>query len=460
MTNNNDQLWQSALNEIELNLSKANFATWFKNTFISSCEESKVIIGVPSGFVRSWMENKFHKEIINTLENVLNKKLNEVIYKIETRKNNTATNFLNKTLSATNENQNNNESCKKNNKKNQFGLNPRYCLNNFVRGSGNELAYAACQAVIEKPGKAYNPLFIYGGVGLGKTHLIQSIGNKLLKKTGKILYVTCEQFANEYIQMVKTGEAKKFKSIYRNVDVLLVDDVQFMGGKDGTQQEFFHTFNELYQGDKQVVITSDRHPKSIPALEKRLLSRFESGMVADVVQPDSETKVAILLAKCNEKKCSLSDEILYYIANNIQGNIRELEGALNRIIAYHDFDKTKPTIDTTRAILASIIANIQTKSKTPKVIIDIVAKYYNITINDIIGKCRKKELVVPRQIIMFLLREECGSSYPTIGDELGGRDHTTAMHACNKIINNLKTDIKLKQDIDSIKQMLQEECVS
>ena len=462
MKTNNDQLWQSVLNEIELNLSKANFATWFKNTFISSYEGDKIIIGVPSGFVRSWMENKFHKEIISTLENILNAKISEVVYKIETRKTNNATNFLKKSLqtSSQTETTQQNEKPEPSVNKNRFGLNGRYNFNNFVKGSGNELAHAACQAVIQKPGKAYNPLFIYGGVGLGKTHLIQSIGNELVKKEKKVLYATSEQFTNDYIYMVKTGEAKKFKNMYRGVDVFLVDDVQFMGGKDGTQQEFFHTFNELYQSDKQVVITSDRHPKSIPGLEKRLLSRFESGMVADIVQPDVETKAAILETKCEEKKYSLENKIIDYVASNIQGNIRELEGALNRLIAYHEFNNTKPTIETTKTILASILANIQTKSKTPKTIIDIVSKYYNITINDIIGKCRKKELVVPRQIVMFLLREECGSSYPTIGDELGGRDHTTAMHAYNKITNNVKEDVKLKQDIDSIKQMLQEECVS
>lgn len=460
MTTNNDQLWQNVLNEIELNLSKANFATWFKNTFIASSEDDKVVICVPSGFVRSWMENKFHKEITSTLENILGKKLNKVVYKIESKKNNTASVFLNKAIPKTEETSSNKNEQINPVKKNRFGLNPRYTLKNFVRGNGNELAHAACEAVIKNPGKAYNPLFIYGGVGLGKTHLLQSIGNELVKDEKKILYATCEQFTNDYIQMIKAGEGKKFKTLYRNVDVFLVDDVQFMGGKDGTQQEFFHTFNELYQSDKQVVITSDRHPKLIPALEKRLLSRFESGMVADVVQPDSETRIAILETKCTEKDYSLTAEILSFVANNIQGNIRELEGALNRLIAYHNFNNTQPTIDTAKAILESMLSNIQTKSKTPKSIINIVSKYYSLPISDIIGKCRKKELVTPRQIIMFLLREECGSSYPTIGEELGGRDHTTAMHACNKITNNLKDDTKLKQDIDSIKQMLREECVA
>lgn len=456
----NEQLWQAALGEIELSLSRANFATWFKNTFISIYEEeeNKIVIGVPSAFVRSWMENKFHKSITSTLENILNKKLNEVIYTIEARKN--SNNFIASKPSPVSEALNEAALSSPPQPKNRFGLNPRYTFENFIKGSGNELAYAACQAVANHPGKTYNPLVVYGGVGLGKTHLLQAVGNKLSQESHKVLYVTSEQFINDYVYMIKSGEGKKFKSRYRDIDTLIVDDVQFMGGKDGTQQEFFHTFNELHQGDKQVIIASDRHPKSIPAMEKRLLSRLESGMVADVNQPDTETKIAILDAKCREKNYRLENEILHFIATNIQGNIRELEGALNRLVAYHEFNNSSPSIDSARNILNIIIANLQTKSKTPKSIISTVSKYYDITNEDILGKCRKKDLVVPRQIIMYLMREECGSSYPTIGNELGGRDHTTAMHAYNKIHKEAKKNIKLKQDIDSIKQMLQEICLA
>ncbi|MCX6800010.1 MAG: chromosomal replication initiator protein DnaA, partial [Candidatus Falkowbacteria bacterium] len=298
----------------------------------------------------------------------------------------------------------------------------------------------------------------YGGVGLGKTHLMQAIGHEVIKLGKRVHYGTCEQFTNDYINMVRSGGAKEFKMRYRDVDVLLVDDVQFMAGKDGTQQEFFHTFNELHQADKQVVITSDRPPKSIPGLEKRLLSRFEWGMIADVVSPDTETKIAILQSKCGEKNYTIEKDILNYIASNINSNVRELEGALNRLIAYHEFNNTKPSYETTKEILSAVIANIQTKSKTPKSILAIVSKYFDVTNADIIGKCRKKDLVVPRQIIMYLIREECGASYPTIGDELGGRDHTTAMHACNKISKELKENVKLKQDIESLKQMIREGC--
>ncbi len=454
----NDQLWQATLGEIELNLSKANFATWFKNTFISSQKDSTVIVCVPSGFVKSWLETKFHKELISTMERILEKKLKEVIYKIETKKNQTPINFLKNSVNISDFNQNTVTTPAFT--KSRFGLNAKYTFDSYIKGKGNELAYAACQAVANNPGTAYNPLFIYGGVGLGKTHLMQAVGHEISKKGKNVHYGTCEQFTNDYINMVKSGAAKEFKSRYRNVDVLLVDDVQFMAGKDGTQQEFFHTFNELHQADKQVVITSDRPPKSIPGLEKRLLSRFEWGMIADVVSPDIETKMAILEAKCVERNYLLDGEILNFIAANIQSNIRELEGALNRLIAYHEFNNTKPTTDSTKEILSTVIANLQTKSKTPKTIIDIVSNYFDVTDKDIIGKCRKKDLVIPRQIIMYLIREECGASYPTIGDELGGRDHTTAMHACNKINRELKENVKLKQDIESIKQMINNGCVN
>lgn len=446
---NNDQIWQAVLGEIELNLSKANFITWFKDTFISSFDEGKAVICVPNTFTKAWLEKKYHKEISSALENVTNQKISEIFYKVETKKTSAVSDLLKKIKVKKDEPANEPISA------NRFGLNNRYTFDNFVVGRGNELAHAACQAVSANPGNAYNPLFVYGGVGLGKTHLLQAIGHEVSKRTHKVLYVSSEKFTNDYIQSVRAGQAKDFKDRYRNVDLLLIDDIQFMGGKDGTQEEFFHTFNELHQANKQIVITSDRAPKSIPALEKRLLSRFEWGMIADVSQPDVETRVAILEAKCKEKNYFLEKEILDYISNNIQNNIRELEGALNRIIAYHEFNNTLPTVDTTKQILGSIISNLQSKSITTKTIIDSVSRYYDIAVKEIIGKGRKKELVWPRQIIMYLMREEINSSYPTIGQELGGRDHTTAMHAYNKICKELKdNNDKIKQELDSIKQII------
>jgi chromosomal replication initiator protein len=449
---NNDQIWQAVLGEIELNLSKANFTTWFKNTFISSLENKKVVICVPNTFTKAWLEKKYHKEISGALQNVCNEKIQEIFYKVETRKFNPVGDLLKKIKFKKDPADETSAAV------NRFGLNSRYVFNNFIVGKGNELAHAASQAVAANPGNAYNPLFIYGGVGLGKTHLLQAIGHEVSKTTNKILYVTSEKFTNDYISAVKSGQAKEFKDRYRNVDLLLIDDIQFMAGKDGTQEEFFHTFNELHQSNKQIVLTSDRPPKSIPALEKRLLSRFEWGMIADITQPNIETRVAILDAKCKEKNYLLSVEVLSFIANNIQNNIRELEGALNRIIAFHEFNNSKPTLDSIKSVLGNIMTNTKTKSVTCKHIVEAVSNFFDINIKDITGKSRKKELVYPRQITMYLMRVEINTSYPTIGFELGGRDHTTAMHAYNKIEKELNNNDRIKQDIESIKQIMYTTC--
>ncbi|MBI2459509.1 MAG: chromosomal replication initiator protein DnaA [Parcubacteria group bacterium] len=450
---NNEQLWQAILGEIELSLSRANFTTWFKNTFIFSLENNRAIICVPNVFTKSWLEKKYHKEIANGFKNIGVGEIKEIIYKVEARpagagrKELAPDNFIKKFKT---------ENIVESKPKitNRFGLNSRYIFDSFIVGKNNELAHAACQAVAANPGHAYNPLFIYGGVGLGKTHLLQAIGHELSKKTDKILYVSCERFTNDYVQAVRNGHAKDFKDHYRHVDLLLIDDIHFMGGKDGTQEEFFHTFNELHQTNKQIVISSDRPPKAIPALEKRLLSRFEWGMIADVSLPDLETRIAILETKCREKNYKLNQEILAYIANNITNNIRELEGALNRLIAYYEFNNSLPSIDSTKSILAGIISNFQSKSTTAKNIIEAAAKFFNINIKDLLGQSRKKELVVPRQIAMYLMRKEINASYPSIGQELGGRDHTTAMHAFNKIERECQEDDRIKQHIDSIKQVI------
>jgi chromosomal replication initiator protein len=456
---NNEQIWQATLGELEINLSRVNFVTWFKDTFLSSFENGRAIVCVPNAFVKKWLEEKYHKNIVNSLENITKQKLQEIIYKIELHRS-TPTEMTQKIKTELNENvkaspiniehKNNNS-----NVANRFGLNPRYVFENFVVGRGNELAHAACRAVVNNLGRAYNPLFIYGGVGLGKTHLLQAIGNEVAKHTDKILYTTSEKFTNNYIQAVQTGKAKDFKNMYRNVDLLLVDDVQFMGGKDGTQEEFFHTFNELQQGDKQIVMTSDRPPKSIPAIEKRLISRFESGMVADVGKPDVETKIAILEKKSIEKSFPLDKDVLIYIANNVQNNIRELEGALNKVIVIHQLNNSVPTLKSVKNALSDYVSSLQAKSLSPKDIIEAVARFYEISLKEITGNSRRKELVGPRQIAIYLIREELNTSYPSIGQEMGGRDHTTAMHAYNKIRNEIgeNENEKLKQEMESIKQL-------
>jgi len=464
-----EQIWQSALGEIEISLSRANFITWFKNTFISSIENGQVIVCVPNAFIKKWLEEKYHKNIQGALENVLKQKVN-IIYKVELKKTGGQT-VINEPVknAAVSSSDNNNDQQKqlpgndgdkpkapqKSGNDNKFGLNSRYVFENFIVGKNNELAYAACWAVVNNLGKAYNPLFIYGGVGLGKTHLLQAIGNEVSKKTDRILYTTSEKFTNNYIQAVHSGKAKEFKNLYRNVDLFLIDDVQFMGGKDGTQQEFFHTFNELQQGDKQIVLTSDRPPKSLPAIEARLISRFESGMVADVGKPDMETKIAILEKRSLEKDFPLKPEILDILAKSVQNNIRELEGLLNKIIAVHQIKNIDVTEKSVKEILSDFVANTQTKSLSNKEVLDAVCRFYDISSKDLIGNSRKKELVWPRQIAIYLMREEIKTSYPSIGHEMGGRDHTTAMHAYNKISREIKENEneKVKQEIASIKQL-------
>lgn len=447
----NNQIWQAVLGEMELTLSKANFITWFKQTFISSFENDQIVIGVPNIFTKTWIERKYHKEILNSLENIVNTKIKQIFYKIEINKTEQLSEVFNKPTTQIAPDYNNTQQPITTNR---FGLNSRYIFNNFIIGKGNELACAACHAVAANPGVAYNPLLIHGGVGLGKTHLLQAIGNLAIKTTTKVLYATSETFANDYINTVRGGQAKDFKDRYRNVDLLLIDDVQFMGGKDGTQEAFFHTFNDLHNNNKQIVITSDRNIKSIPALEKRLASRLSSGMTVDITLPDIETRIAILEKKCHEKNYSLSSDILNYIASHIQDSIRDLEGALNRIVVIHEFNNTLPTKESVEEILNDLLIAQKTKSITAKNIIEITARFYDISIKDLIGKRRQRELVVPRQIVMFLMREEGNISYPSIGQEIGGRDHTTAIHSYNKISELLKNSKKLKNEIESIKQLL------
>ncbi|MDD5342004.1 MAG: chromosomal replication initiator protein DnaA [Patescibacteria group bacterium] len=458
---NKEQLWESVLGELELTLSRANFTTWFKNTFVASYEDNRIVIAVPNAFTKNWFENKYHSNILKIIQSLTNKAVAEVVYKIESPRAYLTREI--KTESAANLrkdteiNEPASVSISDTSIQNHSGgLNPRYLFDSFVVGKGNELAKAAALAVANKPGLVYNPLFIYGGVGLGKTHLMQAIGNEILKnkKGGRIVYVTSEKFTSEFVQAISRGGGADFKNRYRNIDVLLVDDIQFLAGKEGTQEEFFHTFNALHHENKQIVISSDRPPKAIPALENRLVSRFEWGMIVDISQPDFETRLAILEAKCQEKNYQLPTDILHHIANTVHENIRELEGALNRIMAYHELNRSQPTLESAKALLSNITSRPKKNALLPKQVILTVATFYDTKLEDITGVSRKKELVVPRQIIMFLLREELGCSYPLIGQELGGRDHTTAMHAHTKIKKELSTNEKINQDIALIKQRL------
>ncbi|OGL74536.1 hypothetical protein A3C96_01960 [Candidatus Uhrbacteria bacterium RIFCSPHIGHO2_02_FULL_60_10] len=459
---NTHEIWQAVLGELELTLSKANFTTWFKNTYISNFESERVVISVPNTFTKAWLEKKYNPAILKSIQTVSANRVKEIIYKVDIRPPakpliqsqaavaggiGTVTVLAPMTTES---------GSGKRELTGESKINPKYTFESFIVGKGSELAHAAAIAVSQNIGTKYNPLFIYGGVGLGKTHLLQAIGNDLLRASpaARVLYKTCEQFTNDFIHAVRNGRAKEFKDIYRTVDLLLIDDIQFLTGKDGTQEEFFHTFNALHEANRQVVMTSDRPPKQIPALEHRLISRFEWGMMADISSPDFETRIAILETKCKERNYDIDSEIVRYIATVVQSNVRELEGALNKIIAYHQFKNARPTLEGTKVLLSSFGPSQAKKNVTPKHIVTTVSAYYDVTAEEMVGKCREKRLAFPRQIIMFLMREEIGSSFPSIGHELGGRDHTTAMHACNKIRGELDNSPKLRQDIDLIKQRL------
>ncbi|MBU0545687.1 chromosomal replication initiator protein DnaA [Patescibacteria group bacterium] len=461
---NNNEIWQAVLAELELSISKANFITWFKNTGIINYDAGSITICVPNTFTRAWLEKKYHQSIIKSLERITSKPIRKLEYKIDNIKNvveqalklasepkpveepsapATPSVFYGQTKASSSSN-------------GGFILNSKYVFETFVVGSGTELAFAAAQAVTNRPGEAYNPLFIYGGVGLGKTHLLQAIGNTLLKNNPSIhiMYTSAEKFSNDFISSIKDGTAKDFQNRYRHIDLLLIDDIQFIAGKDRTQESFFHTFNELHQQNKQVVLTSDRPPKAIPALEDRLKSRFEWGMIADVGAPDFETRVAILEKKCGEKGFVLSQDVMETVATIVQNNIRELEGSLNKIIAYHQLKNCTPTKESVKSLLSSMESSMARRSLTSQQLIETVGQFYNITTDDILSKNREKKLSFPRQIIMFLMREDLKMSYPSIGDELGGRDHTTAMHAHTKIATELENDTKLRGEIELIKQKL------
>ena len=451
-------LWQSALGEIELTLSKANFTTWFKNTFISSFENGRVVVSVPNTFTKSWMEKKYHDQITKALRYATNNGVREVCFRVEVR-NTTILPLehlaqdavaLPQAIIETGYQTSSTEPT------NDVGLNPRYLFQNFVVGKNSELAHAASVAVSTKPGTVYNPLFIYGGVGMGKTHLLQAVGHHLLAQNQetRVRYATSECFTNEFIQSVRSGRANEFKDIYRNVDVLLLDDVQFLAGKESTQEEFFHTFNALHQNNKQIVLTSDCSPKDIPAIENRLLSRFEWGMTVDISKPDFETRVAILQSKSREKNYPLSQEILHSIAGFVQSNVRELEGTLNKIVAYHQFKNIQPSMESVESLIQSFAPTMARRSVTPKHLIEAVALYFDISVDQIIGKSREQRFALPRQIAMYLMREETKSSFPAIGTTTGGRDHTTAIHACQKVTALLKEDEQIRRDLDMIREKL------
>lgn len=448
---NNQQLWQAILGNLEVSLSKANFNTWFKNTGIVERGEDFVVIGVPSAFSRDWISTKYQSEIIKVLKSVA-PEIREIKYQVGLQKTVPVVSGVRPQASVSLPNQAS-QSYSANQPQTILtsSLNQKYIFDTFVIGKHNELAHAASLAVSKNPGSQYNPLFIYGGVGLGKTHLMHAVGNKLMaERSGfKVLYVTSEKFTNDYINAISTKRMDEFKKMYRTVDMLLIDDIQFIAGKEGTQEEFFHTFNELRDKGRQIIMTADRLPKEIPAIEQRLVSRFEWGMVADIQAPDFETRLAILRTKVAKKGINLNDEIITFIAENIVSNIRELEGALNRLLVYQQMESKHLTLEQAQQILGTMISQ-KKKSTTLKKIAMSVAEFYNITVDDLIKQSRRKEYVKPRQIAMYVSRKELGSSFPTIGEFYGGRDHTTVMHGVEKIEKLMVQTDSLKQEVDLI----------
>jgi chromosomal replication initiator protein len=445
------ELWQTVLGEVELTISKANFITWFRNTKIHSKKDGIITISAPNGFTKEWLENKYNKLLLKILRNnspdikeiqfTISGEGPLIINKIKKRPiPNLISDQLNFQEFALDK---------------ETNLNPKYTFNNFIIGSFNELAQAAARAIIKRLGTLYNPLFIYGGVGLGKTHLLQAIGNELIKKhpSKKIKYLSSEKYTSELVDAISKKGMDTFKKKYYKTDTLIIDDIQFIAGKEKTQEEFFNTFNALYQKNKQIIISSDSPPKAISTLEERLRSRFEGGMIADISQPDLETRLAILKSKIEEKKIKISEDTLSYIATHVQKNIRELEGALNRVIAFSQVNNTLPTLKNTSKILSQII-NTPKKMTNCKKIFKIVSEFYDININDLFDHSRKKELVRPRQISMYLIRIELNGSYPYIGELLGGRDHTTVMYACRKISKEIESNDLLQHEINLIKEQL------
>lgn len=440
-----EKIWQTVLGELEITVPKMQFATWFKNSSLEIKGDTACVL-VSNLFAKNWLMSKYQDDILKAIQKSASD-IQEVIFKVKKEKpiqNLAFEIFPTEPAKA-----------KANDPLPITNINRGYTFDAFIVGNNNSLAYAVAQEVATNPGARHNPFFIYGGVGLGKTHLAQAIGNEILEKNprSKITYVSCETFTNDFINAIATKKMADFKKTYREVDVLIVDDIQFLSSKEGSQEEFFHTFNSLQQQSRQIILTADKTPQAIPALEGRLASRFGGGMVVDMQPPNFETRMAILKEKSKEKGYVVDDNVTEYIAKNISSNIRELEGALNRLAIHCQYSMTKPTIDVAQEILKDMVSLANKKVDTAE-IISAVSRFFNITKDEILSKNRKRELVLPRQIAIYLIREQTNKSFPEIGKIMGGKDHTTIIHAEKKIIDLIKTDIQIKENIEQIRQGL------
>lgn len=426
-----NELWRSVLGEVELEISKPNFITWLKNSSLAEKDDGVALVSLPNNFSKTWVENKYHKHILRSLRN-FDKNIKRVEYAVVNAPSpkSDVTHAPKQNLPIFQQ-----LSFPEFRVDPETNLNPRYTLKSFIVGSSNELAHAAVSAAIQEIATKYNPLFVYGGVGLGKTHLIQAAGNEiktLYKNTVRVRYVPSERYVSEVVLALRNKRMEDIKERYRNIDVLIIDDIQFIGGKEKTEEEFFHTFNALYENNKQIIISSDRPPRAIPTLEERLRSRFEGGMIADIGSPDYEMRLAILKTKLQERGQELPENILDLIANKVQRNMRELEGVLNRVLFHRQHKESSLSIKTVEGLIQETAAQSYKQITVPQVI-EAVASFFEISEKDIVGRSRKKEIALPRQISMYLIREELGCSYPEIGNKLGNRDHTTAIYAYEKI---------------------------
>jgi len=437
-----EQAWQAVLGQLQMDMPKASFETWVRNTEIVSYEDNVFIVGVTNAYARDWLESRLSSKIKRLLCGILNRtvSLRFIVWQSGSDQLNTdiPSQVDEPELSLI--------------QYKSTALISRYTFENFIVGSANRLAHAASLAVAERPAQAYNPLFLYGGVGLGKTHLLHAIGNHCLNRNLNVLYVTSEEFTNDLINAIRSHTTQAFRDKYRHIDVLLIDDIQFIVGKESTQEEFFHTFNSLHGQDKQIVITSDRPPKAMVTLEERLRSRFECGLAADIQPPDFETRVAILRTKSERMGRVIPADIIETIARRIQSNIRELEGSLTRVLALADLGNLPMNAKLVDTALADLSPRRTTVA--PDEVVSMVADAFGVSVQNMVGPERRQEVVLPRQIAMYLLRVEANCSLPKIGETLGGRDHTTVMHACQKVSDLLERDDKLRNQVIEIREQL------
>ena len=457
------QVWRAALGELQVSLSPANYETWLRDTQLVDVDDQRFRIAVPNGFAKDWLETRYRSLISQTLARIVGYSV-QVEFVVGTA-------AADGTLAADDAAADSAaapiaepipsrhvrvEPTRVGGEGGATNLNPRYTFSNFIVGSANRLGHAASLSVAERPGHAYNPLFLYGGVGLGKTHLMHAIGNQVIARfpRKRVVYATSEKFTNEFITSIQQGKIDEFRARYRRIDLLLIDDIQFIADKERTQEEFFHTFNAIHEDGKQIVLSSDRSPKAILTLEERLRSRFEWGLIADLTAPDLETRIAILRAKAEEGAVPITSDVVEFIARKVVSNIRELEGALNRIVAFSSMGATPISIELAQAVLSNVLYNPKKRQVTPERIARAVSDYYSVPMDALQGQKRDRAIVMPRQIAMFLMREETDVSLLRIGAELGGRDHSTVLHACDKITREVANNDELRREIAAVRELI------